>query len=85
MTFTVPSSVFEVNVRSNVTRGLIDPLHFNGSLSVSLNPNVEVTDIQYFVNVTASDSPTLKQMNVCFSNSSYDGGLALYVRIPSLV
>lgn len=84
-TFTVPSSVETISIRSNVTQGIIDPLLFNGSLSVSLNTNVEVSDVQYLINITASDAATLKQMDVCFSNSSYGGGLSLYVRISPLL
>jgi len=69
-----------LNIRSNSSQGFINPLYFNGSLHVSTNPDPQVREPQFSVKIMGSDIATLRQLNLCFSNSSRDGGLAIYVR-----
>ena len=81
-TYTIPSNVDSgLNIRSNLTRGLLNPLHFNGSLSVSVNLDQKVTDARLDVHIVGSDAVMLKRLNLCFHEGTQRRpGIAIYVR-----
>ena len=83
-TYTLPSDVnTELNILSNSTRGLLDALHFNGSLLVSVNPDRSVTDARFDVHIIGSDTAVLERLNLCFHGSVRSKpGIAIYVCLP---